>query len=277
MLGKLLKHEFIATGRIMGVLYAVVLLIMGYILGTYYFGKDANASITTAQMLGIMLLMIISLCNFILTTVVMVTNFQKSLYGDQGYLSFTLPVKSVSLLGSKVIVSTVWYVLAYLCLFGTIALNAYVFKEDVIGQESYAMIESLLPMLLGGKSIATIVTTVVVFFVILFLLLLLVSNAIYFAISLANTRLFQKKHLLWTVVFSIVIGSFVMKITELISSNVDFGLSVVGNTLTIITDRTQVGMGGNFINLTFVVIFLVMSVALFFGTHYVMNKKVNIR
>ncbi len=277
MFAKLLKHEFIATGRIMGVLYAVVLLIMGYILGSYYFGRDASSAVTTTQMLGVMLLMIISMCNFILTTVVMVTNFQKSLYGDQGYLSFTLPVKSVSLLASKVVVSTVWYILAYVCLFATIALNAYVFKEDVIGQDSYAIIESFLPMLLGGKSLSTIITTIVVFLVIIFLLLLLVSNAIYFAISLANTRLFQKKYTLWTVIFSIVIGAFIMKLSEIVSNNVDFGLSVVGNSLELVTSRTQVGMGGNFINLTFIVIFLVMSVALFFATHYVMNKKVNIR
>ncbi len=277
MFAKLLKHEFIATGRIMGVLYAVVVLIMGYILGSYYFGRDTSVAVSTTQMLGVMLLMIISMCNFILTTVVMVTNFQKSLYGDKGYLSFTLPVKRVSLLASQVVVSTVWYILAYVCLFATIAVNAYVFKEDVIGQESYAMIESLLPMLLGGKSLSTIITTIVVFLVIIFLLLLLVSNAIYFAISLANTRLFQKKYTLWSVVFSILIGSFIMKLTEIISNNVDIGLSVVGNTLTFVTDRTQVGMGGNFINLTFIAIFLIMSVAIFFGTHYVMNKKVNIR
>ena len=104
MLGKLLKNEFIATGRIMGALYAVVAVIMAYVLGSYYIAKDTAS---TGQMLGIMVLLLISSCSFILTAVVMIMNFQKSLYGDQGYLSFTLPVKGSTLLISKIITSTV--------------------------------------------------------------------------------------------------------------------------------------------------------------------------
>ena len=100
MLGKLLKNEFIATGRIMGALYAFVAVIMVYVLGSYYIAKDTAS---TGQMLGIMVLLLISSCSFILTAVVMITNFQKSLYGDQGYLSFTLPVKGSTLLISKII------------------------------------------------------------------------------------------------------------------------------------------------------------------------------
>mgnify|MGYP000417074107 CR=1 FL=1 len=77
MLGKLLKHEFIATGRIMGALYAVVALIMAYVLGSYYINKDTAS---TGQMLGITVLLLISSCSFILTAVVMIVNFQRSLY-----------------------------------------------------------------------------------------------------------------------------------------------------------------------------------------------------
>ena len=80
MLGKLLKNEFIATGRIMGALYAVVAVIIAYVLGSYYITKDTA---TTGQMLGILVLLIISSCSFILTAVVMITNFQKTLYGNK--------------------------------------------------------------------------------------------------------------------------------------------------------------------------------------------------
>ena len=80
MLGKLLKNEFIATGRIMGALYAVVAVIMAYVLGSYYITKDTAS---TGQMLGIMVLLLISSCSFILTAVVMIMNFQKSLYASR--------------------------------------------------------------------------------------------------------------------------------------------------------------------------------------------------
>lgn len=277
MLGKLLKHEFIATGRIMGVLYAVVLLIMGYILGSYYIGRDASEAATTAQMLGMMVLMIISSCNFILTTVVMVTNFQKSLYGDQGYLSFTLPVKSVSLLASKVIVSTVWFIAAFACLMGTMAIMYYVIREDYIGQESYAMIESMLPILLGGKSLATVIASTVISLISFFVRFAVLSIEVYFAISIANTRLFQKRHLLWTIVFSIGTLYIANSVSELIADEIDFGLSVTADAISLVTDYTQVAVGASFINLTTLVVSLVFGVAFFFATHYVMNKKVNIR
>ena len=185
MLGKLLKNEFIATGRIMGALYAVVAVIMTYVLGSYYIAKDTA---TTGQMLGITVLLLISSCSFILTIVVMITNFQKSLYGDQGYLSFTLPVKGSTLLISKIITSTVWFVAAFVCLMGTVAISYFVVKEDVLGEDTFSTLETLLPMFLEGKSVATIVTSIVISMISYFLRFAVITIEMYFAISLANTR-----------------------------------------------------------------------------------------
>ena len=276
MLAKLLKHEFIATGRIMGVLYAVVAVIMAYILGSYYIGKGDEAA-TTGQMLGMMVLLIISSCSFFLTVIVMITNFQRSLYGDQGYLSFTLPVRSVTLLGSKVIVSTVWFIAAFACLMGTMAIMYFVIKEDYIGQESYSMIESMLPMLLGGKSLATVIASIVISLISFFIRFAVLSIEVYFAISLANTRLFQKRHLLWTIVFSMGIIYVAEQISTLISDQIDFGLAITADKLTLITNQLQVGASATYINLITIIISLLFGIGFFFATHYVMNKKVNIR
>ncbi len=276
MLAKLLKHEFIATGRIMGVLYAVVAVIMAYILGSYYIGKGDEAA-TTGQMLGMMVLLIISSCSFFLTVIVMITNFQRSLYGDQGYLSFTLPVRSVTLLGSKVIVSTVWFIAAFACLMGTMAIMYFVIREDYIGQESYAMIESMLPMLLGGKSLATVIASIVVSLISFFIRFAVLSIEVYFAISLANTRLFQKRHLLWTIVFSMGIIYVAEQISTLISDQIDFGLAITADKMTLITNQLQVGASATYINLITIIISLLFGIGFFFATHYVMNKKVNIR
>ncbi|MBR6531912.1 MAG: hypothetical protein IKT61_05365 [Clostridia bacterium] len=277
MLAKLLKHEFIATGRIMGVLYAVVGILMAYILGSYYIGKGGEEAATSGQVLGMMVLLIISSCSFFLTVIVMVSNFQKSLYGEQGYLSFTLPVKSTSLLASKVIASTVWFIAAFVCLMGTMAIMYYVIKEDYIGQESYAMIESMLPLILGGKSLATVILTTVISLVSFFIRFAVLSVEVYFAISLANTRHFQKKHLLWTIVFSMGIIYIAESISTLISDNIDFGLAVNADKITVVTNYLQVGASATFVNLTTIIVSLIFGVAFFFATHYVMNKKVNIR
>ena len=278
MFGKLLKNEFISTGRIMGILYAVVLVIMGYLLGSYYIGRNAaEADPSNGQLVGIFLLMMISFCSFILTTVVMITNFQKTLYGDQGYLSFTLPVKSTSLLASKVLVSTVWYVAAFLCLLGTVAVTAVVLKEDVLGQENYDLLEQMLPMVLGGKSVTTMITSALISMITIFIRFAIVAIEVYFAISIANTRLFQKHYLLWTIIFSGAIVYVIEGITTLITRNFVFGLSVENNTYRLITDFKNMSLYGNYVDLAGLMISVVAGVAFFFATRYVMKNKVNIR
>ena len=273
MLNKLLKHEFIATGRIMGIVYAVVVLIMGYVLGSYFINRD-EASV--GQMLGISVLMIISMCMFVLTVVVMVTNFQKSLYGDQGYLSFTLPVKSVSLLTSKVITSTVWFIAAFACFMGTMALTFFVVKEDMLG-DNYETIESLMPMLLGGKSLGTIVVYVACQLISLFIRFAMFTIEVYFAISLANTRLFQKRYLLWTVIFSFATIFVSEKIAQLISEAIEFEIAVTEDSLKVITNIADAAMGAMTIDITTIIVSLLIGAGFFYGTFYVMSKKVNIR
>lgn len=274
MLGKLLKHEFIATGRIMGAVYAVVGLIIAYVLGSYYIGHEGA---TAGQTIGIAVLMLISMCNFVLTTVVMVVNFQKSLYGEQGYLSFTLPVKSISLFSSKVIVSTVWYVAAFLCLVGTAAVTGIVLKEDLIGEEGYSMIESFLPMFLNGKTIATLITTVIIWLVSMFIRFTMFTVELYFAISLANTRKFQKRYTLWTIVFIVLTVGVAEKIASFLSSKLTFGLEILNSSIRFITDATALESGASFINLTELIVSLIIGGVFFYLTHYVMSKKVNIR
>ena len=274
MLGKLLKHEFLATGRVMGALYAVVGIIMAYVLGSYYISKDTAS---TGQMLGIMVLLLISSCSFFLTAVVMITNFQKSLYGDQGYLSFTLPVKGSSLLISKILVSTVWFIAAFVCLMGTAAISFFVIKEDVIGEDTFATIESLLPIFLEGKSISTVLTTVVLMMVGYFLRFAVITIAMYFAISLANTRHFQKHYLLWTIVFTVAILFAVANISDIISGRIVVGLSIIGNKLSLITSYAEAGIGASYIDLVSIIVYLLFGVGLYYATFYVMNKKVNIR
>ncbi len=273
MLGKLLKNEFIATGRIMGALYAVVAVIIAYVLGSYYISKDTA---TTGQMLGIMVLLLISSCSFILTAVVMITNFQKTLYGNQGYLSFTLPVKGSTLLISKIITSTVWFVAAFACLMGTAVITFFVVKEDVIGEDMFSTIESLLPMFLEGKSVSTIITSVIISMVSYFLRFAVITIEMYFAISLANTRHFQKKYLLWTIIFTIAVLFIVERVSGMISANVIFGISTVGNELSIVTNYDQLATGASFTDLVSVICYLVFGVGLYYATFYLMNKKVNV-
>ena len=99
----------------------------------------------------------------------------------------------------------------------------------------------------------------------------------YFAISLANTRHFQKRYLLWTIIFTIVILFAVEKISGVISDNITFGLSIVGNELSVITNYDDLASGASFTDLVSIITYLIFGIGLYYATFYVMNKKVNIR
>lgn len=274
MMRKLLKHEFIATGRVMGIIYAVVALIMGYVLISYFAGDREEATI--GQMLGLSVLMVVSMCMFVLTAVIMVTNFQKTLYGDQGYLSFTLPVKSVSLLTSKVLVSTVWFIAAFACMIGTMALLLFVLKEDWLG-EDYDTIASVLPLVLEGRSLATIITYLLFRLISLFVSFGMFTIEVYFAITIANTRRFQKHHILWTMVFSVVIIAVTQKISTMIAEAAQFGLVINGDSISLMTNKTEFALDSMSLDLLSVVMAVLFGAAFFYGTFYLMSKKVNIR
>lgn len=273
MLRKLLKHEFIATGRIMGIVYAVVVLAMGYVIGSYYINHD---EVTVGRAIGMLILVIISLGIFFLTAIIMITNFQKTLYGDQGYLSFTLPVKSVSLLTSKVMVSVVWFLAAFACVFGTMAIAFFIFRDDVAG-DSYDMLESMLAMFTGGKTISTLIAYIVIEMISLFIKFAMLTVEVYFAITIANTRLFQKHYVLWTIIFSIGIIFIVEKISSLIADAVTFEVAFSDGAVSFITNSVDVPMAAIPVDLMSIVVSLVFGAAFYYATFYVMSKKINVR
>ncbi|NLA86496.1 MAG: hypothetical protein GX847_04275 [Clostridiales bacterium] len=123
MLGKLLKHEFRATGRIMGPMYLVLLaLSVGANLSVRIF--DSSES-TLLDILGglIMVAFGISIVAIlVMSFVLMINRFRTNLMSDEGYMMFTLPVSVHELVWSKIIVSTVWFVATFLavCISGLI-------------------------------------------------------------------------------------------------------------------------------------------------------------
>lgn len=115
MLMKLMKHEFRATGRIMGPLYLVLLVTaIGANISTRGLLETNNNFL---NMLGGLLVLaftfaIMGVC--LMSLVLMVQRFQKNLLGDEGYVMLTLPVSLHQHVWSKLIVSAVWFAATFL-------------------------------------------------------------------------------------------------------------------------------------------------------------------
>ena len=127
MLGKLMKHEFRATARIMlpvmGAMVALALLANLSIRGL-------AGNLSDVPMLRILFVLIIIffgvavVATAVMSLVIMVSRFYRNLLKDEGYLMFTLPVSVHELIWSKLIVSLVWFLGTGLLIFLVMTLMA---------------------------------------------------------------------------------------------------------------------------------------------------------
>ena len=112
MLGKLLKHEFRATARVMLPLYLVLLAIS--LCGNFATRVMEHSSSQLLNLVGsltIFAFFIGLIAVSLMSLYLMISRFHKNLLTDEGYLMFTLPVSVHGLIVSKIIVSTVWFIL----------------------------------------------------------------------------------------------------------------------------------------------------------------------
>ena len=122
MLGKLLKYEMKASARTLLPLYIGTLLVAAVCSFTLTSWIHTNTGIfenvaTNARhseiFSGFVFLLFFCLCVAIvvLTAMIVIQRFNKSLIGDEGYLMFTLPVTHVQLLSSKLLAGILWILL----------------------------------------------------------------------------------------------------------------------------------------------------------------------
>ena len=111
MLGKLIKHELRATGRVMLPLFLALWAsaVMANV-SVRVLNRTDSTPLHTLGALFMIIFFVAIIAVVVMTFVVMVQRFHRNLLGDQGYLMFTLPVSVHSLIWSKIIVSAVWFV-----------------------------------------------------------------------------------------------------------------------------------------------------------------------
>ena len=222
MLGKLLKHEFRATGRIM-------LPMMGALLAL---ALMANLSIrglsgSLSDIPGLRILFILILIFFgmgivaigVMALVVMVSRFYRNLLKSEGYLMFTLPVSVHELIWSKLIVSLVWFFAAALFVLLIIALTGLNLSgtnlemiisefpnwKEVMQKLDELGIRSSLSQLMAWSTVVMLLGAVV--------------SCLHFYGAMALGHMFSKNKVLLSVVFFILI-SFAFNIMEM-----SFGMS----------------------------------------------------
>lgn len=183
MLGKLLKYEVKATGKVMPALYLGIGLTygLGKLAGVLGIGQMKTGFAIACAGVGI--------AAMVLALILTVMRYAKGLFGAEGYLTQTLPVGKGTLIVSKVITGYL------LILLGFIGLMLGVFGTIDIFE--IGGIRELLASVFGDMMAPLLIVFLVMGLVQLFATL----AAVYFAIALSNTRPFLSNNLLFSVVF----------------------------------------------------------------------------
>lgn len=260
MLGKLMKHEFKATSRILVPLYLV--LIFMSIINRFLFQtgvKEGVFAFFTGLLMITQIMLIVAI--LITTAIFMVIRFYKNLLSDEGYLMFTLPVNTHQLIISKLVVTMIWIFVSIIAILSSLYI---VFAtsgsiELIVREIQRALTE--LNVISGGNSVLLIVE------LILMVIVSVVSNILMVYASIAIGQLFSKHKIIASFVSYAVIYNVMQLIMVMF-------LVILGYTLSDSIDFTTVAP--QVIFPVSIIITLLTGVAFYITTNRIFEKKLNL-
>lgn len=270
MLGKLIKNEFKANIHTIGMIYvvaaaAILVMMAAYIVEITWLSAIATIVLGATGILAV-----------VMTFVSVVQNFKKTLFGGQGYLSFTLPVTSGQLLAAKTITSFCWMLLSYAVAIG-IFFGIYLYATAMIGEDIKLAIHMVLSMFEGLPSGDTIKLAIAFIAFIIFVRIVVLIAQLYFAITIANTRVMQKLGGFASVVVFFAVFVVMQVVGVLLAQYVPLSIVLTSEGIFYSTESTMANPLGLSFGLAGTIFNVVGAAALFFATAKLMNSKVNIK
>ena len=117
MLGKLIKHEFRATGRLMAPLFGALVLLALVVRANdlvFQHVESYSAFLNILNTLLIIAYVLALIGVMVFSTILMIKRFHQNFLTDEGYLMFTLPAGVHSLLWSKLITAALFFIFTFL-------------------------------------------------------------------------------------------------------------------------------------------------------------------
>lgn len=148
MLGKLLKYEIKATGRIFLPLYMALLVFAIITKFTSAFNSEQWA---TPAIISMVIYITIMVGMFVMTFVMMIQRFHKNLLSDEGYLMHTLPVRPWQHITSKLLISMLWVIVSGVAAFISILIIALGKGDFTLFSSQLASLYNLLIKDLGAS------------------------------------------------------------------------------------------------------------------------------
>lgn len=280
MLRKVLKKDLQATSRYF------LPLILGFfvtaILGKVLFevgivSSTSNDFIAMAALLFLSFYVLYLVAFYILTFVFLVIDFYKTMVGEQGYLTHTLPVSTSTLLNSKLLISIFWQLITGLL----ILLSLFLFAAGHMS--SFVIQNSFTEFVTEFEGAVGISMKQYIGFMIGALVVSTVGSPLMFYVSIALGHLFGRQRVMGAILSYIGISSVEQIITTVVifvmgysfsnSSSIKlFNFSVVN------VPSTPSVFGPMLLTLLwFAILFTVITSVIFYLlTHYIFKKKLNL-
>ena len=263
MLGKLLKYEMKGTGRTLVPFYGLMLLLA--VITRIFNGINIHKFSTLGEIaMGIVAFAygLTMASVMMLTAFLVIQRFYRTVYGDEGYLTHTLPVKSRDIIISKTVSAFLWIVLSAVVAFASVMIIGYQagMWNDLIYTINYWRDEIMLSRILGSGANMLLLGAFA-----------LISTTLMIYMSISIGQIFKRK----------LIGSL----------GAFIGVSFIVNTVTGIIGNS--GIIDSFMNIDMqisaqaiarfnyfvwlMIGFYIVKIAVYYGvTNHLMTKKLNL-
>ena len=274
MLGRLIKHDMKAAARGVSNIYVaafIAVAAMGFCL---------FADVGVGKFVASGVLIVISFAAIIVTIVATLGEFRKSVFGDRGYLTNTLPVKGPVMLLSKLITSLTWITISYLVVFLCFGLVYYYWTGESADSVVMFAMDYLPEMGVPAKDV--LIRALILIAVKGIVLIIVFVMEVFFALTLANVRPFSNLGGFGSVLYFFT----AFGIVTFLSSRLErvFNTAVIINADLSIALTTDVALiqnatatGGASVTLTQVYIEIIAAVLLFVVTAELLDKKINVK
>jgi hypothetical protein len=277
MFHKLVKHEFKATGRIILFLYLAAAVLSGVSL---LLQKVANAIPLVSVAISLFSIILMIACPLV-TYVIVILRFYRSCYGDEGYLTQTLPVSGKQIYFSKLLVAFCWCLLSILLVF-LLLFSLMSLLTGVAGGSDISLMHVFVEVF--GK--LPLATSTKIWFIAMMIVYILFSCAnwlvqIYFCICAGNLRVFRSLGSAAPVLIYIMVY-IAMQILMLAAMFLfPYGITLYGGHFHIIremglqsmlqgADPTSLSLG------VFILSPIAFAVMMYFGVRW-LSRKVNLK
>ncbi|CRZ33758.1 ABC-2 family transporter [Herbinix hemicellulosilytica] len=260
MLKKLIKHELVATGRVLLPIYGITIILSFVNRLLINVNWDNTAFRIIGTIMRISYIFAIT-ATFFVTFVLIILRFYKNLMSDEGYLMFTLPVKPYQLINSKLISSVLWMIVSVIVVIASLLILLLNAERALMLKDTWIGIITSLKSFFGGKYILLIIE------IILATIISLIQQILLIYVSVAIGHLFTGHKVMGAFASYIVINTVI----QTISLFVVFSLSYFS--------RIPIEEFENLphaICLIIIVLGAVYSIFYYIITNYIFSKKLNL-